>query len=115
MEPLTVKERYELFIGTLTKCSSQVVTLPDEQLEYSLFEDCFTEMRTYLHESNLADLRNAGYIDDVGKALAKMILDDWISLERTPSTAEAVRASPDWKRLFEMCDRMLQHQHRNQQ
>jgi hypothetical protein len=115
MEPLTINERYGLFIDTLTKCCSQVMSLSDEELEYNLFEDCAVEICSYFHESNLSDLRDAGFIDADCESLAKALRHKWNSLEQTDWTAKSVRTSPEWRRRFEMSDRILQHQSRNRQ
>ena len=104
MSDITLQELYELYVGTLRWCSSNVRSLSDEELLCNLFEEFDVEARSFLHEISLDKLREAGLIDDDDVEVSKEIRKRWIALESQEWTPEQIRCESEWDDLFKLCD-----------
>ena len=105
---ISTAELYELYLDAVSRCTSKLRTLSDEEVEYNLFEEFDAGAHSFLHDDNLTKLRRAGFIDDEMVAISRQVRERWVDLlKRSWSTAQ-VKAAKDWQELFELCDRLEQ-------
>jgi hypothetical protein len=106
MTEISVADLYELYLDTIGRCISQVLSQSMEDLECNLFEEFDADAHSFLHEDNLLKLREAGYIDEEMVAVSKEVRRRWLSLQRKSWTIAEIKNETEWHELFELCDRL---------
>lgn len=105
MEKITVEKLMELYIDTIGKCGSYLLSEDDKVIEYNIFEEFDTGVISFLHADNLRLLKDAGLIND--EIMQKSInLRNWIQTIQQGDNwnIDAVRNSTEWKKIFELSD-----------
>jgi hypothetical protein len=104
------RELFEDYVDTVERCTSDVLTLSEEDLLCNLFEEFATSVWSFFHEDNLKILRDAGLIDDDMVALSKEVRTRWLALEafyeNRPCTIEEIKSKAEWQELFRLCDQL---------
>jgi hypothetical protein len=99
-------ELYELFLDTVSRCTSDAPTLTDEELLHNLFEEFDVGCHSFLHDDNLSRLLDAKLIDEVSLQLAKEIRTRWLAMQQRASTVSEIKSDIEWQELFKLCDRV---------
>jgi hypothetical protein len=101
-----MNELYEFYLDTIERCTSEVRNLIDADIEYNLFEEFDVGVHSFLHEDNLAKVRDAGFIDDEMFEVSKEVRVRWLALQKDSWTTEEIKKNKEWQELFELCDRL---------
>lgn len=104
---IPLSKLYELYMDTVRRCTSSVLSKSDQAIEYDVFEEFDIGVHTFLHSDTLQKLRDSGWLDEQILALssdarAKAL----ILLSRDWSVGE-MRQDSGWKALFTLCDRIV--------
>lgn len=103
----TIPELYDLYLNTLTLCSTNTRRRPDDELLCFLFEDFDVQARAYLHEVCLTQLHAAGLLDDYAVKQSDEIRRMWFPLEKRDWTTSEIRCHAEWDEIFARCDSLL--------
>ena len=106
MTEISTDHLYDLYLDAVGRCTSELRNLTDEEIEYNLFEEFDVGAHSFLHEDNLAKLRDAGFIDDEMLALSREVRQRWLALQKRSWSIEEVKTRKEWQDLFEFCDRL---------
>ena len=106
MTEISTDQLYDLYLDAVGRCTSDLRNLTDEEIEYNLFEEFDVGAHSFLHEDNLAKLRDAGFIDDEMLALSREVRQRWLALQKRSWSIEEVKTRKEWQDLFEFCDRL---------
>jgi hypothetical protein len=106
MTEISTAELYDLYLDAIGRCTSQLRTLTDEEIEYNLFEEFDVGAHSFLHDDNLSKLRQDGFIDDEMFALSRGVRERWLALQNRCWSIEEVRTEKEWQELFDLCDRL---------
>lgn len=108
MNAITTKQLYEQFVDTAKRCSSGIVSLSDEEIEFNLFEEFDVGVRSFFHDDNLIKLAEAGMLSEEAVPVCQRIRSKWIELDECNWTIAEIKDHPDWKSLFSACDTLLE-------
>ncbi len=97
MSEISAAELYELYVDTVGRCTNDLLRMSDQDINYNLFEEFDVGARSYLHESALVKLRQAGYIDDEMLAASKKVREKWLALQNKPWRIEEVKTKEEWQ------------------
>ena len=64
MKPISPIQLFEHLVDTISWCSIDILTLPDDEIAYNLFEQFDIGAQSFLHENSLAFLLKDGLITD---------------------------------------------------
>ena len=106
MRDISVTELYELYLDTIARCTSELKSRSNEEIQHDLFEEFDVGAHTFLHEENLDKLRRAGYIDDEMLEISKQVREQWLALQNKSWTIEEIRIKKEWREIFDLCDRL---------
>lgn len=106
VQQISIDRLYTLLLDTAQRGSSRVRSLPDEELEYNLFEEFDVGAHSFFHEASLNRLQEAGRIDVHVASLCAKARELWLSQIQANdrSTVQQIRSDPKWDQLFECCD-----------
>ena len=107
MNEKEIERLYAMYLDTAKRCSSDILTLDQEEIEYNLFEEFDVGVRSFFHDVNLGRLLEAGMIDAEAAQISRELRRQWLVLDDTRWTIKEIKSHPDWKRLFSSCDRLL--------
>ena len=91
MNAIPVETLYELFVDTAKRCSSEIVSLGDEEIEYNLFEEFDVGVRSFFHDDNLTKLVEAGMIRKEAVTICQGIRSKGIELGASEAPRDEMR------------------------
>ena len=103
MSDATADELYEQYIYTLERCIPPVISKPDPELLYDLFEEFDIGVRSYMHDVCLNVLFQAGMINSEIVEASKDIRTRWLALQRRSWTIDEIKTNSEWRDLFALC------------
>lgn len=110
MDKVSVEKLMELYVDTIDKCGTYLLSEDDMVIGYNIFEEFDTGVTSFLHADVLQRLNNAGLINEEmlykSSTLRKLVLelqqeDEW--------NVNAVRSSQRWRRVLELADEIKGH------
>ena len=107
MNEISVNRLYEFYYDAIERCTSKVILLSDEEIEYNLYEEFDVAAISFLHDDSLARLLAAGLINEKAMMISREVRNTWIELQKINWTTKKIRNEPRWKDLFALCDRLL--------
>ncbi|WP_311079286.1 hypothetical protein [Paenibacillus polymyxa] len=105
MEEISIEKLMELYVNTIDKCGTYLLSEDDMVIGYNIFEEFDTGVISFLHADILQKLNDTGLISDemVYKSciLRNLVLelqkgDDW--------NVNAIRNSPYWRNVLELAN-----------
>ncbi|MEC0180119.1 hypothetical protein P4H61_01220 [Paenibacillus peoriae] len=105
MEKISIEKLMELYVDTINKCGTYLLSEEDMVIEYNIFEEFDTGVTSFLHADILQQLNDAGLISveimNKSSILRNLVLelqqgDEW--------NINAVRNSPEWRKVLELAD-----------
>lgn len=108
MNAITDEQLFDLLVDTAKRCSSAVISLSDEELEYNLFEEFDVGVRSFLHDDSVSRLVEAGMLSNEAIPICHSIRGKWIELDMRNWTIAEIRVHPDWKHIHSACDTLLE-------
>ncbi len=103
------EELYELYIDTLEKCGTYLLTEDDEIIGYNIFEEFDVDATSFLYIDSLERLFKAGLINKEEMEKSSLLRDMTFALRANNEwSLEAIRTSPKWKKLLELADEIKQ-------
>ena len=105
MKELTLSHRYDLFKDTLSHLGTFLLTETKEDIEYHVFEEFDSDSVSFLHETNLRDLLDGGFINAEICSEALRLSDAFRALEGTALwNSDDVICSTAWREVLELAD-----------
>ncbi len=107
---LSVDERYDLFKCTLQKCSSNILSMKDDDFRYTLFEELTTDIISFLHNNTLDLLIDEGYIDETIYNKCSELRETYISEEKNLSELSdinKIKSMPMFCRIVKLADEII--------
>ena len=109
---ITIAKLKDLYLATLQKSGLYLLYEEDEVIEYNIFEEFDIGVMSFLHENNLAKLKNAGLISNNVMEKSSELRSKVIDLQQSQEwNVEGVRSSLKWRKVLELSDeikRMLE-------
>ena len=91
MTEMSTEQLYDFYIDTIGRCTSELRNLTNEEIEYNLFEEFDVGVHSFLHDDNLAKLRDGGFIDNETLALYREVRQRWLALQKPSWSIEEVK------------------------
>jgi len=108
-QEITVGRLFEFYLDTLDKCGSHVKNLPDNMIEYYIFEEFVVGATTFFQENSLDKLLHHRIIDDKIYASSKELRARMLELEGTDKwNIISVKNSIEWNSLMQIADQIKQ-------
>ena len=102
-----VQVLYEFFCETWNHCGGFLLECPDEDIEYSIFEEFDSDSISFLHVNTLIPLRLSGKITKGTFDMSVELSSKFRALEGTELwNVQAVRNSEKWLEVLELSDRI---------
>lgn len=98
------KQLMELYVDTLTKCGLSLLKMSDEDIEYNIFEEFDIGATTFLHDAVLQRLKMAGFINEAIEEKSKQLRYQYLSLQSSACTVEAVKNDMRWRKVLGLAD-----------
>jgi hypothetical protein len=100
MKRISVSKLNELYLDTVMRCTTDLLSRDDEEIGYQLFEEFDVGAQSFLHENSLVRLHHASFIDDEMFAISKEVRERWFALQKTSRTIEEIRTNGEWRKLL---------------
>lgn len=107
MLEISIEELFGFYLDTIGAGSSEVLSLDDEGLAHSLFEEFDVGATSFLHETSLERLVSARRIDEQAAAESRSIRQKWALLQERTWRVSGIRKTEEWRELFAACDKLL--------
>ena len=102
---ITVNKLMELFVDTLQKCGIHLLEMSDEYIGYYIFEEFDSGAISFLHESSLVKLKEAGLITESVSQKSAELRRKFIVLQNTDHwNVDSVKHSKEWREVLELSD-----------
>jgi hypothetical protein len=106
MNEISSAELFELYLDTISRSTSALLSQCDEYIAGELFEEFDIGATSYLHETSLARLQDAGYINEEIATLSTKLREKWFILQPMDSTLMEIKNANEWKEFFQMSDNL---------
>ncbi|CAH1228310.1 hypothetical protein [Paenibacillus sp. JJ-223] len=105
MGKISTGKLLELYVDTIDKCGTYLLSEDDTVIGYNIFEEFDTGVISFLHVDVLQRLNDAGLISDEMVYKSSILRDLVLELQQGDEwNVNAVRNSPDWRRVLELSD-----------
>jgi len=105
MEKISIEKLMELYVDTIDKCGTYLLSEDDMVIGYNIFEEFDTGVISFLHTDVLQRLNDAGLISDEMVYKSSILRDLVLELQQGDEwNVNAVRNSPDWRKVLELAD-----------
>lgn len=100
-------ELFGFFLETLGHCGTFLLSVATEDIEWHVFEEFDVESITFLHETTLDRLLDAGYISVEVYPLCQLLRKKFRDMEDTSLwDVESVKSAPEWYEILSLADRI---------
>lgn len=105
MQKISIDKLMELYVDTLSKCGTYLLSEDDVVIGYNIFEEFDTGVISFLHTDSLQELNDAGLISDEIMQKSSTLRDLVLKLQQGDKwSVNAVRNSIEWKKVLELAD-----------
>lgn len=105
MEKISISKLMELYVDTIDKCGTYLLSEDDMVIGYNIFEEFDTGVISFLHIDVLQRLNDAGLISDEMVYKSSILRDLALELQQGDEwNVNAVRNSSDWRKVLELAD-----------
>ena len=95
----------ELYVDTINKCGTYLLSEDDVIIGYNIFEEFDTGVISFFHSDNLQKLNDVGLISDEIMYKSTTLRDLVHELQQGDKwNINAVRNSSEWKKVLELAD-----------
>lgn len=95
----------ELYVDTIDKCGTYLLSEDDVVIGYNIFEEFDTGITSFLHADNLQKLKDAGLISDDMMYKSSILRNMVLELQQGDKwNVNAVRNSPEWRKVLDLAD-----------
>ncbi|MCJ8014871.1 hypothetical protein MUG84_24610 [Paenibacillus sp. KQZ6P-2] len=105
MEKISIEKLMELYVDTLDKCGTYLLSENDMVIGYNIFEEFDTGVTSFLHTDVLQRLNDAGLISDEIMSKSAILRNLVLELQQGDEwNINAVRNSPEWRKVLDLAD-----------
>lgn len=105
MESILVEKLNELYVDTIRKCGTYLLSSDDSVIGYNIFEEFDTGATSFLHPDNLQKLIEAKLISDEIMRKSSTLRNKVLELQQGDEwNINAFRHSSKWKKILELAD-----------
>lgn len=105
MKEISLKKLMELYVDTLSKCGTYLLSEDDKVVEYNIFEEFDIGIISFFHIDNLQRLNDAGLISIDLVYRSSTLRELVMELQRSEEwNINAVRNSPKWMNVLDLAD-----------
>ncbi|WP_379142988.1 hypothetical protein [Paenibacillus sp. sgz500992] len=110
MKNISLEELMEMYVDTLSKCGTYLLSADDTIIGYNIFEEFDTGVISFFHTASLQKLNDAGLITEEimekSAALRSLVLelqkgDKW--------NINSVRNSIEWRKILDVADEIKEN------
>lgn len=100
MNEISMQQLFELYLDTLNRCNDETLKKSDEDVEYDILEEFNVGSWSFLHDSTLQKLYEAGLINDELLTLSKELRELTLAIPESKWTIEYIRIDDQWKQVM---------------
>jgi len=105
MNKISIDKLMELYVDTISKCGTYLISEDDIVIGYNIFEEFDIGVISFLHPDSLERLNDAGLISDEIMYKSSTLRDLVLELQQSDKwSINAVRNSIEWKKALELSD-----------
>ncbi len=105
MERVSIEKLMELYVDTISKCGTYLLSEDDVVIGYNIFEEFDTGVISFLHTDSLQKLNDAGLISYETMQKSSNLRGLVLELQQGDKwNVNAVRDSIEWKKVLELAD-----------
>jgi hypothetical protein len=105
MNKISIDRLMELYVDTISKCGTYLLSEDDVIIGYNIFEEFDTGVISFLHTDSLQKLNDAGLISNEIMYKSTALRDLVLELQQGDKwNISAVRNSIEWKKVLELAD-----------
>ncbi|KRE64164.1 hypothetical protein [Paenibacillus sp. Soil750] len=105
MENISIEKLNELYVETIKKCGTYLISSDDSVIGYNIFEEFDIGATSFLHIDNLQRLVEAGLISDEIMRKSSTLRIKVLALQQSDEwNINAVRHSSQWMKILELSD-----------
>jgi hypothetical protein len=105
MNKISIDRLMELYVDTISKCGTYLLSEEDIIIEYNIFEEFDTGVISFLHTDSLQRLNEEGLISNEIMYKSIELRDLVLELQQGDKwNINAVRNSIEWKKVLELAD-----------
>lgn len=105
MKDIGIQQRMDLYVQTLENCGTYLLDADEERVGYSLFEEFDIGAVSFLHESSVAVLQEAGLISQEVAEKSMKLRELMLELQHANEwRMDEVKRSGKWRTLLELAD-----------
>lgn len=108
MAKLTNEQSFDFYLDVLESIGMHMLTLPNNELEYQIFEECSMDFHASLSKELLDVLEDNGYIDENIVYLSKDLQSKLLMLKREDAlwNAESLKVASEWRKILQLSDKI---------
>ena len=105
MDKISIDRLMELYVDTINKCGTYLLSEDDVIIGYNIFEEFDTGVISFLHTDSLQKLNDAGLISNEIMYKSTDLRDLVHEIQQGDKwNINAVRNSTEWKKVLELAD-----------
>ncbi|WP_068498383.1 hypothetical protein [Paenibacillus kribbensis] len=105
MEKMSIEKLMELYVDTIDKCGTYLLSEDDMVIGYNIFEEFDTGVTSFLYADILQRLNDAGLISDEMMNKSSILRNLFLELQQGDEwNIDAVRSSSKWRKVLELAD-----------
>jgi hypothetical protein len=106
MEEINLDNLYGFYLEAINCCTFEILKKDDQELYYFLFEVLDIDVYSFLNETSLKKLTDAGYLNSALKIATEKLRDQAIFCLENRRDESLVRTDDDWRKLFMLGDEL---------